>query len=82
MVRRVSTTYCAGEVNICRVLDLADGGVDGPGEAFCAEEELCVDAVRVAARILAMPGPVEVDRDQPVHTCPPPWVRRRPPSFP
>lgn len=49
-----------------RIVDLTEGHVNGPRESFRVEGELCVNTVLVAARVLAMPGSVEIDRDKSV----------------
>jgi hypothetical protein len=49
-----------------RIVDLARVGVDRVGEALAIDRELGVDAGFVAARILAVPGAVDVASDETV----------------
>ena len=49
-----------------RIVDLPRVGADLVGEAFAVDRELGVDARLVAARILAVPGAVDVARDEAV----------------
>ena len=65
MTQRVQNARERGGVN-GRVVDLSRL-LDHPRELLADQAELGVDAYRVSARVLAMPSPVEVDRNESVN---------------